>query len=64
MKNNFCQIIYDIINCSCLRYGILPPSLQDENGMAKKDNVDKKKKEDRPTAPIENEQKLMDEIKK
>ena len=47
-----------------IRYGILPPSLQDENGMAKKDNVDKKKKEDRPTAPIENEQKLMDEIKK
>ena len=53
-----------LFNCSCLRYGILPPSLQDENGMAKKDNVDKKKKEDRPTAPIENEQKLMDEIKK
>ena len=52
------------IKISHSRYGILPPSLQDENGSAEDNEDNKAKKGGSQIAPIENEKKLMDEIKK
>lgn len=46
------------------RYGVLPPSLQDENKAGKSGDAEKISKGDGQIPAIENEQKLMDEIKK
>ena len=52
------------IKVSHFRYGILPPSLQDENASAEENEENKVKIGGSQIAPIENEKKLMDEIKK